>query len=312
MILAMIDYKLLEACAGVIQHGSFEKAARALGLTQSAVSQRVKLLEDRIGQPLIMRTKPIAPTQSGQRLLQHYQRVHLLEQELRDDVPDVVEGGGYGHIALAVNADSLATWFHGVPKKLFDELDLLSDLKVQDEILTHNLLQSGRVLGAVGTRDIPVQGCKLRSLGTMRYIMVVSPEFAARFFSNGVTADALRACPAVNFSEHDELQNQFLYRFFGLNPGEFPAHTMPSSQGFVSMAEQGAAYAVVEEHQAEPGLAAGRLVQPCPHVIERPLFWHYWNMESRLLSRVTDIVCEEARRFLHKQGKKGDLIENHQ
>ena len=86
----MIDYKLLEACAEVIRHGSFEKAARALGLTQSAISQRVKLLEDRIGQPVIMRTKPIAATQPGERLLQHYQRVRLLEQELRDDVPDLV------------------------------------------------------------------------------------------------------------------------------------------------------------------------------------------------------------------------------
>ncbi|WP_114088089.1 LysR family transcriptional regulator ArgP [Thalassospira profundimaris] len=308
----MIDYKLLQACAEVIRHGSFEKAARALGLTQSAVSQRVKLLEDRIGQPLIMRTKPISPTQPGERLLQHYQRVHLLEQELRDDVPDVVEGGGYGHIALAVNADSLATWFQDVPKKLFDELSLLSDLKVQDEVLTHNLLQTGRVLGAVGTRDIPVQGCKLRALGSMRYIMVVSPGFAARFFPNGVTADALRACPAVNFSEHDELQNLFFYRFFGLEPGEFPAHTMPSSQGFVAMAEQGIAYAVVEEHQAEAGLAAGRLVQPCPHVIERPLFWHHWNMESRLLSRVTDIVCDEARRFLRQPSTKRHLAEKYQ
>ncbi|OSQ38978.1 LysR family transcriptional regulator ArgP [Thalassospira mesophila] len=308
----MIDYKLLEACAEVIRHGSFEKAARALGLTQSAISQRVKLLEDRIGQPLIMRTKPIAPTQPGERLLQHYQRVRLLEQELRDDVPDLIEGAGFGHIALAVNADSLATWFTNVPKKLFDELGLLVDIKVEDEVLTHQSLQSGRVLGAVSTREIPVQGCKVRSLGAMRYIMVVAPEFAAKYFPGGVDADALRRCPAVNFSEHDELQNQFFHRFFGVNPGEFPAHTMPSSQGFVTMAEQGIAYAVVEEHQAAPGLAAGRLVQPCAHVIERALFWHHWNMESRLLSRVNDIVRDEARQFLPRVGKNAHNIGKHQ
>ncbi|MEQ5774328.1 LysR family transcriptional regulator ArgP [Thalassospira sp. NFXS8] len=308
----MIDYKLLEACAEVIRHGSFEKAARALGLTQSAVSQRVKLLEDRIGQPLIMRTKPIAATQPGERILQHYQRVRLLEQELHDDVPDLVEGTGFGHIALAINADSLATWFMNVPKKLFDELNLLVDIKVEDEVLTHQSLQSGRVLGAVSTREIPVQGCKVRPLGIMRYIMVVSPGFAQKYFPDGVTPDALRQCPAVNFSEHDELQNQFFYRFFGLTPGEFPAHTMPSSQGFVTMAEQGIAYAVVEEHQAAPGILAGRLVQPCRYVIERPLFWHHWNMESRLFSRVNDIVRDEARRFLPTDGKNANNMEKHQ
>jgi LysR family transcriptional regulator (chromosome initiation inhibitor) len=308
----MIDYKLLEACAEVIRHGSFEKAARALGLTQSAISQRVKLLEDRIGQPVIMRTKPIAATQPGARLLQHYQRVRLLEQELRDDVPDLVEGTGFGHIALSVNADSLATWFVNVPEKLFNELGLLIDLKVEDEVITHQSLQSGRVLGAVSTREIPVQGCKVRPLGSMRYIMVVSPEFADKYFPQGVDSDALRRCPAVNFSEHDELQNQFLHRFFAINPGEFPAHTMPSSQGFVTMAEQGIAYAVVEEHQAAPGLAAGRLVQPCRHVIERPLFWHHWNMESRLLSRVNDIVRDEARQFLPPVGKNASKMEKRQ
>jgi LysR family transcriptional regulator (chromosome initiation inhibitor) len=132
----------------------------------------------------------------------------------------------------------------------------------------------------------------------MRYIMVVSPEFAARYFPDGVTAEALRQCPAVNFSEHDELQNEFFARFFGLAPGEFPAHTMPSSQGFVTMAEQGIAYAVVEEHQARPGLETGKLVQPCDYLIERPLYWHHWNMESTLLARVNEIVRDAAHRHL--------------
>ncbi|MFH1803693.1 MAG: LysR family transcriptional regulator ArgP [Pseudomonadota bacterium] len=297
----MLDYKLLEACAGVIRHGSFEKAARDLGLTQSAMSQRVKLLEDRLGQPVIIRSKPIAATAAGQRLLQHYQRVRLLEQELQDNLPELTGGGGgaaFGNIALAVNADSLATWFVDVPKRLFEDLNLLVDLTVQDETLTVDEVQAGTVLAAISTRSVPIQGCKVMALGMMRYIMVVSPGFAQRFFANGVTPDALRACPAVHFSRHDELQNQFFKQFFGLEPGEFPAHTVPSSQGFVTVAEQGIAYAVVEEHQAQDALAQGRLIRPCPHVIERPLFWHHWNMDSVLLRRVNDIVRDEARRFL--------------
>ncbi len=294
----MLDYKLLQACAEVIRHASFEKAARELGLTQSAISQRVKLLEDRLGQPLIIRAKPIVATAAGKRLLQHYQSVRLLEQDLQDDLPDIPSDGGFGQVALAVNADSLATWFINVPKCLFDEFGLLVHLSVDDESLNHEALLDGRVLGAISLRPTPMQGCRARPLGKMRYVMVVSPEFQKRYFSAGVTADALRSCPAVNFSHHDELQNQYLKTYFGLNPGDFPAHTVPSSQGFVTVAEQGIAYAVVEIHQAEEGLRTGRLVQPCDHVIERPLYWHHRTMKSKLLDRVNETILSEARRFL--------------
>jgi LysR family transcriptional regulator (chromosome initiation inhibitor) len=294
----MLDYKLVQACAEVIRCGSFEKAARGLGLTQSAVSQRVKLLEQRLGQPLIVRTKPITATNAGQRLLAHYQSVRLLEQDLGTELPDLQAESGFGQVALAVNADSLATWFADVPKLLFEKLGLLVHLMVDDESLNHRSLQEGNVLGAVSLRDTPIQGCRMRPLGLMRYLMVASPAFQERHFKDGVTADALRACPSVNFSEHDELQNQFLHRYFGLNPGEYPAHTVPSSQGFVTLAEQGIAYAVVEQHQAEEGIRTGKLIRPCPFEIDRPLYWHHKNINSRLLDQVNEIVLSEARRHL--------------
>ncbi|MCC9622724.1 LysR family transcriptional regulator ArgP [Thalassospira sp. MA62] len=294
----MLDYKLLQACAEVIRHGNFDKAARSLGLTQSAISQRVKLLEERLGQPLIVRGKPISATLAGHRLLQHYQSVQLLEQDLHSELPDIQSDGGFGQIALAVNADSLATWFVNVPKRLYDQLELLVHLRVSDESLNHEALQDGTVLGAISTRSTPVQGCRVRPLGIMRYVMVASPEFVARYFTDGINRDKLIKCPAVNFSEHDELQNQFLKDAFGLNPGEFPAHTMPSSQGFVTMAEQGIAYAVVEEHQVIEGVNNGRLVRPTDYVLERPLYWHHKTINSKLLDQVNDIVISESRRFL--------------
>ena len=294
----MLDYKLVQACAEVIHFGSFEKAARALGLTQSAVSQRVKLLEERFGQPLIVRAKPISATVAGQKLLAHYQSVRLLEQDLGNEVPDMPLDSGFGQVTLAVNADSLATWFVDVPKLLFTKLGLLVHLVVGDESLNHRALQEGNVLGAVSLRDTPIQGCRVRPLGLMRYVMVMSPAFRDRYFKDGVTREGLRACPAVNFSEHDELQNEFLHRYFGLNPGEFPAHTIPSSQGFVTLAEQGVAYAVVEQHQAEEGLKSGKLVRPCLFEIDRPLYWHHKTINSRLLDQVNEIVLTEARRNL--------------
>ena len=70
----MLDYKLLEALAQVVQSGGFDKAAQELHITQSAVSQRVKLLEGQTGQILLARTTPPRATEAGRNLLKHFRR----------------------------------------------------------------------------------------------------------------------------------------------------------------------------------------------------------------------------------------------
>ena len=80
----MFDYKLLAALAAVVEQAGFERAAQALGLSQSAISQRIKLLEARVGQPVLLRDTPPRPTELGQRLLNHVQQVRLLERDLQD------------------------------------------------------------------------------------------------------------------------------------------------------------------------------------------------------------------------------------
>ncbi|MFY9510716.1 MAG: LysR family transcriptional regulator, partial [Rubrivivax sp.] len=79
----MFDYPLLAALAAVVREGSFERAAQALHLTPSAVSQRVKLLEERIGQVLVVRGQPCTATAAGRRLCHHVEQVAELEQQLR-------------------------------------------------------------------------------------------------------------------------------------------------------------------------------------------------------------------------------------
>ena len=82
----MFDYKLIEALAAVLQEGGFDRAAKALHLTQSAVSQRVKLLEEQTGQILLARTTPPQPTPAGQKLLKHSLQIKRLEDDLRDPI----------------------------------------------------------------------------------------------------------------------------------------------------------------------------------------------------------------------------------
>jgi len=79
------DYRTLQALDAVIRERGFERAAQKLCITQSAVSQRIKQLENMFGQPLLVRTVPPRPTEQGQKLLALLRQVELLEDEWLGD-----------------------------------------------------------------------------------------------------------------------------------------------------------------------------------------------------------------------------------
>ncbi len=74
----MFDYPQLTALAAVHRRGSFDLAAASLNLTPSAISQRVKALEERVGTLLIKRGQPCLATEAGLRLIRHLDEVHFL------------------------------------------------------------------------------------------------------------------------------------------------------------------------------------------------------------------------------------------
>lgn len=285
----MFDYKLLEAFARVVQEGGFERAGRSLGLTQSAVSQRVRLLEDQTGQVLLTRGAPPVPTAFGRRLLAHHRQVRHLEENLRERQTDTPET-----IALGVNADSLATWFLPALSPFLAEHPVLLDLKVADQEQTHRLLRDGEVLGCVSARDKAVQGCRMTALGTMQYRLVSSPAFARRWFPGGLSAETLRRAPTINYSRDDTLNEQMFRRLGDTAPAP-PAHCIPSVESFLDFIRAGHACGMVPELQCAPLLQDGPLTDLAPgHHLEVHLFWHCWNLASPLLEALTRVLSGEA------------------
>jgi len=104
----MLDYKLIEALALVIDEGGFERASASLCITQSAVSQRIRLLEEVCGQILLIRSSPPEPTPVGRNLLKHYRQVKLLEENLLVDL-SINEDGPSPTLTIAVNAADLVS-----------------------------------------------------------------------------------------------------------------------------------------------------------------------------------------------------------
>ncbi|WP_437884120.1 LysR family transcriptional regulator ArgP [Pseudomonas sp. LRF_L74] len=300
----MFDYKLLAALAAVVEQGGFERAAQLLGLSQSAVSQRIKLLEARIGQPVLVRGTPPVATDVGRRLLNHVQQVRLLERDVQGQVPGLDDGAARERLRLVLNADSLATWWAPVTGEFCSRHGLLLDLVVEDQEVGLKRMRAGEVAACVCAAERPVAGARSLLLGAMRYRAVASPAFIARHFANGVDARSLGLAPCVVFGPDDFLQHRFLAAM-GVTSA-FDYHLCPSSEGFVQMAVAGFGWGLVPEQQVREELAGGQLCElMTDRSVDVPLYWHHWRNGGELLNDLTGHLLSHAGAWLvaSEQGK---------
>ena len=294
----MFDYKLIEAMAMVAREGGFDKAARALHITQSAVSQRVKLLEEHTGQILIARTTPTRTTEAGQAMLKHYLQVKRLEDDLAGALQNAVNEE-FTTIAVGLNADSLATWFADAIRSFLREEPVLLDIRVDDQEQTHRLLKEGAVVGCISTHKQALQGCRVDFIGTMTYHMTAAPSFAQQWFPDGLTRANAERAPAVVFNRKDELHRKLLRQALGVVPDAIPTHYVPSSEKFADFIAMGIGYGMLPHHQSTPYIRNGRLVDLAPDTqVPVKLYWHCWNLKSKLLDKLTQTLICQAKTLL--------------
>ncbi|UQX04002.1 LysR family transcriptional regulator ArgP [Streptomyces sp. RerS4] len=286
----------------VVDEGTFDAAAALLHVTPSAVSQRVKALEQRTGRVLLMRSKPVRPTESGQVVIRFARQLARLERDARAEL-GMSDDLGPVRLPLAVNADSLATWFLPALTRVPQESPVCFELHREDEGHTTALLREGQVMAAVTSSPDPVAGCTVRALGLSRYLAVASPAFADRHFPPGVEPDARRLweAPVIVFDRRDELQDAFVRRLSGGVAGAGPVrHLVPTSEGFRDAVAAGLGWGLVPEPQAEPLLRAGALVALAPgRPMDVPLYWQQWKLDSPALATAARVIAEVAMEELH-------------
>ncbi|MDP3261465.1 MAG: LysR family transcriptional regulator ArgP [Tabrizicola sp.] len=291
----MLDPAQLAALAAVHRRGSFDLAAASLHVTPSAISQRIKALEETTGTLLIRRGQPCAATDAGLRLIRHHDEVALLESTLAADLPGLTSAPAT--LRIAVNADSLATWI--IPA-LAATTGFLFDLVIDDQDVSQDWLKRGEVVAAVTSHAGPLQGCDTLPLGALRYRATASPGYIQRWFPNGLTSDALATAPAITFSDNDRLQIDWVARH--IRPARraaFPSHRMASSHAFVDACLHGLGWAMNPEPLAAPHLAAGSLVDLAPGTpLDVALHWQFTRLASPALAPVTEAVRRAARALL--------------
>ena len=283
----MIDYKLLEALALVVEEGGFEKAARKLFLTQSAISQRIKMLEEAVGQILLTRTTPPSATSTGLSFLAHYRKV----KELENDLPPITYQNATHHqptFAIGVNADSLATWFLDAVEEVVRSENLLLDIHVDDQEETQKLLLTGQVCGCISTHSKPIQGCRVAKLGTIEYGLYCTPSFAGQWFADGFQIDNNNPAPIIRFNRKDHLHSYFFNLLLGATPDLLPTFFVPSSEKFVDCILRNLCYGLIPEQQSKALYNTGQLIDLAPST-KLPLFlyYHHWNLQSRTMGIFT-------------------------
>lgn len=295
-----MDLEQLRALAAVVDHETFEAAAHELRLTPSAVSQRIKALERSVGSVLVRRLKPVVPTPAGERLLRSARQLLLIADEallaLRsEEAHDGAGPGAAGGVAerlrvpIVANADSIATWLPPAIREVALGGRIAVELLRDDEHATADLLRSGDAVGAVTADPRPVQGCRVRPLGTMVYRAKASAEFVERWFPGGATPEALAAAPVMQYDRKDSHQLALLARV--APDAAPPQHFIPDSVQYVEAVGAGLGWGMVPDQQDPDGL----LVELDPEWTEDlELYWQAWTLDSPGLAEVTDAVVRAA------------------
>lgn len=291
----MIEGKLLEALVAVVRLRSFEKAAQHLGITQSAVSQRIQMLEANVGRPLVIRSPQTEPTPAGERMMRFAQQVESLEADVMIAI-GAREAGEWAPVSIGVNADSLATWFKATLDLLMREYSAAVELMVCDQSETIDYLRAGTVLACVSSWPEPIQGCSCTPLGTMLYRCVASRHALAKCGTTKLDRKLAASLPAVIFGRRDDIVADYVQRSIGLERHQYPSHVVPSAADLLSFVLSGYGYSLLPVLQIEGHLKRGDLVDINPkRTYSVSLFWHRWKISTNLIEKLSECVSAAAK-----------------
>ena len=203
-------------------------------------------------------------------------------------------------LSVAINADSLATWFPPVLARVASWDTVTLTLRIEDESHSLNLLRRGDVLGAVTRDPHPAPGCDAIELGTMRYVSVANPWLLDKYTTDGQVD--WEAMPALRFGPRDGLQDEGLKTHVqkthhepdNAQPIMRRISQIPSAEAFTEATRVGLGWSLLPLQHAQPLLMSGDVVRLDDTILDVPLYWHRWRLESPALEKLTTAVQTAA------------------
>lgn len=167
----------IELFHAVLDAGSFSGAARALGMTHSAVSKRIGSLESRLGSQLLVRsTRQMKLTNAGEL---YASETRDLLARLKAVETEVAEGSGNLRGRIRVTTSNALGQQHVVPAVLaFMERypEVLIDLTLTDQVVD---IVRDQIDLAVRSAHLPDSSLIARKLVTNRRLVCASPVYLA-------------------------------------------------------------------------------------------------------------------------------------
>jgi DNA-binding transcriptional LysR family regulator len=286
-----MDTKQLAAFCAVVERKSFSEAAERLGVTQPAVSQQIRSLEERVGQQLLDRSgRRVEPTEAGNRLYRSAQRLLALERQLFEEVAGEAEGPLRGQLAIGASTGPGGTV---VPVLLCEfaeaNRDVAVDLTISDtQTIVDRVARRELELGIVGATP------RNRSVAYEPFfrdeVVLVCPP-AHRFAGKTVSLDDLRGERLIVMQEgagvrqviEDELREA------GTRLRDLDVRLELGLQESVKSAvEAGHGVTFISRTAVEPELAAGTLAEAGVRGLEPSREISLVRATGRVSTRVAD------------------------
>lgn len=277
-----IDPGLLACIVAIAEEGGVQRAAVRLGLTQSAVSQRLGSLEAQLGTVLVVRARPARLTPAGEALLRHAHQVRLLDAQFLLELRDLASQASARRqtLSIAVGPDHDAAWaWPAFDHLAADGIDLRIVPACGDTAL--DLLSRGEVQGYLGCLPTAPRNCVSTRLGTLDFIAVAEPAHVQQLHASATPLRAARLLVAAK----DELSAPDLIALLpGLDTAPARCCVLPAADFRRKALLAGWGVAIVPAVAVDHHLAAGELVNAYPaFLLRRSVYWHRWNIESDLL-----------------------------
>lgn len=285
-----LNYKNVEGFSLAIEEKGFDNAAKKLGITQSALSQRIKTLENDLGTLLITRTSPPVPTNVGRKLLTHFRKVSFLKSEL-DNKFNPENKKKYQLVSLATDTDCLSTWFYPVIERMKNKHNILCEVKLESGTGIIGLLKAGEVMGCISTDPKAIQGCSATCIGEVEYCLAATPSFSDKYFHNGFNREVINRTPAIISNGTDGYLSKILQRFYNFSINEVPCIHIPSLEIKMKLILNDTGYGVIPIFKKNHLIDSGQI---CPlnhsHSMIVKLYWHRWRIKSVSLDYLSNEI----------------------
>jgi len=300
-----LTLKQLTIFEAVAEQRNHTQAAKALFLTQPAVSMQIKQLEEQAGMPLFERSgKQLQLTEAGGELLHH---AHLIHQQLEEAKQAMEEMRGLkrGHLHLTVA--STANYF--APRLLATFCNRYPEVQVSLTVANRDgLLQALED----NTTDLvimgkPPVGMAVKSEMFMdNPLVVIAPPGHALSGDKKIPLNALGSHPFI-VRERGSGTRAAVERFLARHDIERPGGMeMSSSEAIKQAVQAGLGLGVISIHTLEMELALNRLsvldVEDFPIMRHWRLVYRRDKRFSAIARAFHDYIVEEANTILNPQG----------